>query len=84
MIALLSPNHGLITVASIEDRLAALNCKKITHGAKHTCRWCAPNGRHFHAPNPNVYSMVPADTLESVLKRLTSVMRLPPPPSVNS
>ena len=79
MIAPLSPNHGLITVASIEGRLTALNCTKVTHGMKHTCKWRAPNGRHFHAPNPNVYSMVPQDTLPSVLNRLTLVMSLPPP-----
>jgi hypothetical protein len=51
----------------------------MTHGTKHTCKWRAPNGRHFHAPNPNVYSMVPQDTLPSVLTRLSLVMSLPSP-----
>jgi hypothetical protein len=79
MISPLNPNHGLIAVSSIEERLVALNCTKISHGTKHTCKWRAPNGRHFHAPNPNVYSMVPEDTFPSVLTRLSLVMSLPSP-----
>src|SRR5258708_3950681 len=45
------------------------------------CKRRAPNGRHFHAPNPNVYSAVPGDTMGSVLRRLAVVMSLPPPPT---
>jgi hypothetical protein len=65
------------TVSSIEDRLIELKYTKKTYGTKHTCFWTAPNGRAFHAPNPNVYSMVPADTMESVLDRFSDVMKLP-------
>ena len=79
MIAPLSPNHGLIAVSDIENVLGALKCTKVTHGAKHSCKWRAPNGRHFHAPNPNVYSMVPKDMLDSVLKVFAAVKSLPPP-----
>jgi hypothetical protein len=81
MIAPLSPTHGLITVASIEAELITLGCIKVVtnKGATHTSLWRAPNGRHFHAPNPDVYSKVPADTLPRVLKRYADVMNLPPP-----
>ena len=59
----------------------AEHCSKVTHGMKHSCKWRAPNGRHFHAPNPNVYSAVPGDTMGSVLRRLTVIMSLPAPPT---
>lgn len=79
MISPLSPNHNLMLVSSIEDVLIALKCTKVTHGLGQSCRWRAPNGRHFQAPNPSVYSMVPKDTLDRVLKVFTAVMSLPPP-----
>jgi hypothetical protein len=66
------------------QRLRAEGCSKETHGSQHTCRWKAPNGRAFHAPNPNVYSLVPGDTMESVLTRLALVMKLPPPKTATS
>jgi len=73
------PDHGLITAPPSRRRLRSLNCIKVVtnNGTRHTCLWRAPNDRHFHAPNPSVYSMVPADTLPSVLKRSTAVMNLP-------
>jgi hypothetical protein len=81
MISPYSHISDLITVASIEERLKAEKCIKVTHGMKHTCLWQAPNRRYFHAPNPNVYSLVPPDTLDTALKRLSLVSRLPPPPT---
>jgi len=77
MISPRSPDSDLISVTSIEDRLIELKCTKKTHGTKHTCLWTAPNGRAFHAPNLAVYSLVPADTMESVLDRYSDVMKLP-------
>ena len=77
MISPFNPASDLITVSSIEDRLLAEHCTKVTYGLKHTCMWRAPNGRHFHAPNPNVYKLVPPDMLASALKRLRIVMSLP-------
>ena len=82
MISPRSPFSDLISVSSIEDRLVAEHCTKVTHGVKHSCKWRAPNGRHFHAPNPNVYSAVPGDTMGSVLRRLAVVMTLPSPPTI--
>jgi hypothetical protein len=77
MIAPRNPNSDLIPVASIEARLLSENCTKVSYGMKHSCKWRALNGRHFNAPNPNIYSAVPGDTMASVLKRLELVMRLP-------
>jgi hypothetical protein len=79
MISPLNPNHGLILVSDIEEALIALGCTKVGHGIKQACKWRAPNGRHFHAPNPNVYKMVPVDTLGTTIQRATIVMRLPAP-----
>ena len=77
MIAPRNPDSDLISVSSIEERLISENCVKVSYGMKHSCKWRALNGRHFHAPNPNVYSAVPGDTMGSVLKRLELVMSLP-------
>jgi hypothetical protein len=79
MISPFNPDSDLISVRLIEDRLVKEGCEKVTHGMKHTCRWKAPNGRHFHVTNPNVYSLVPPDELETALKRLRLVSELPPP-----
>lgn len=84
MIAPRNPDSNLISVSSIEDRLLSENCVKVTYGMKHSCKWRALNGRHFHAPNPNVYSYVPGDTMGSVLKQLQIVMRLPAPPTAGA
>lgn len=78
MISPFNPASDLIAVTSIEERLVAEHCTKVTHGIKHNCLWRAPNGRHFHAPNPNVYKLVPPDMLDSAVKRLALVMSLPP------
>lgn len=83
MISLFSPFSDLITVESIEARLVAEGCLKVTEGDRYTCRWRAPNGRHFHAPNPGRYSMVPPDTLDSVLMRLDLVSKLSSAPTSN-
>jgi hypothetical protein len=84
MISPFNPDSDLITVASIEERLVKEGCQKITYGMKYTCKWRAPNGRHFHVPNPNVYKLVPPDTLDMALKRLSIIMKLPPPPTVKT
>ena len=81
MIAPYSHLSDLIPVSSIEEGLSREGCTKVAHGMKHTCLWRAPNGRHFHAPNPHVYSLVPSDELTRALTRLKLVSKLPPPPT---
>jgi hypothetical protein len=82
VIAPRNPNGDLISVSSIEERLLSERCVKVSYGMKHSCKWRALNGRHFHAPNPNVYSAVPGDTMASILKRLELVMSLPALPTM--
>jgi hypothetical protein len=81
MISPVSPNDGLILVPKIEEALVLLNCTKVTYGNLLNCMWQAPNGRLFHAPNPLIHKMVPADTLSGTICRLAAVMRLSPRPA---
>src|SRR5215203_445133 len=65
MNALLSPFSDLVSVASLEARLRADGCVKVGRCTSTECLWRAPNGRHLSAPNPEVYSLVPPDALET-------------------
>jgi hypothetical protein len=78
MISPLSPLSDLITVVSIEERLIKESCEKIGPCVKTGCIWRAPNGHHFSAPNPGMYSMVPGDTMDRILVVMGRVMKLPP------
>jgi hypothetical protein len=78
MISPLAPSSDLIKVTSIEQRLLNEGCSKIGPYVKTGCIWKAPNGRHFSAPNPGMYFMVPPDTLDRLLTVLAKVMKLPP------
>jgi len=77
MISVFNPDSDLITVAAIEGALVARACTKVGPCTKSGCLWRAPNGRHFTAPNPDTYKLVPPDTLERVLGLLEKVLALP-------
>ncbi len=77
MISPYNPASELIAVAAIEARLLEEQCVKVGPCTKSGCLWRGPNGRHFIAPNPDVYMLVPPDTLDRVLGLLKKVSALP-------
>lgn len=54
-----TPGGGGLSVADLEQMLTNWGCKKTGPCSRFACRWETPDGRGFHAPNPNNVKFVP-------------------------